>query len=334
MRICYVQEGNSLWGGVKVVFEQAEALQERGHEVVILSKDEPPNWYDVQVPLRQVESFSPASIPESDFVIGTFWTTIRPVVEAEKGCPVHLCQGYEGGYSAYASDSQKIAEVYRLPILTLTVHEPLSRFLWERFRKKAHTVGQGIDHRIFYPQETSRSTPPWRILLPGPYEVDWKGVCDGLLALRTLKAELPLWTVRVSQFPKSAEEEQLGVTDEYHYHLPAKEMSALYRSCDVMLAPSWTQEGFGLPVLEAMACGVPVAMSNIPSFRGFAPGIDWAFFFAERDITGMQNALRQLLQDQTLRTCLRTRGREVARAYTFARVAERIEHVFMGEGKT
>lgn len=331
MRICYVQEENALWGGVKIVFEQAEALQERGHQVVIVSKDGPPNWYEVRVPLRQVESFSPASIPESDFVIGTFWTTIRPVMAAEKGCPVHLCQGYEGAYSAYASHSQKIEEVYHLPILTLTVHEPLSRFLWERFRKKACTVGQGINHRVFYPRETDRRTPPWRILLPGPYEVDWKGVRDGLLALRTLKAELPLWVVRVSQFPQSAEEEQLGVIDEYHCHLPAREMPALYCSCDVMLAPSWTQEGFGLPALEALACGVPVAMSDIPSFRGFAPGTDWASFFAERDITGMQNALRQLLQDQTLRTRLQARGLEVAQAYTFARVAEQIERVFTME---
>jgi glycosyltransferase involved in cell wall biosynthesis len=328
-----VQEENSLWGGVKVVFEQAEALQERGHEIIILSKDGPPNWYDVRVPLRRVKSFSPASIPESDFVIGTFWTTIRPVVEAEKGCPVHLCQGYEGAYSAYASHSRKIEEVYHLPILTLTVHEPLSHFLWERFRKKAHTVGQGVDHRVFYPEAADKRTPPWRILLPGPYEVDWKGVGDGLLALGALKTELPLWVVRVSQFPKSTEEEQLGVTDEYHHHLSAGEMRALYHSCDVLLAPSWTQEGFGLPVLEAMACGVPVAMSNIPSFRGFAPGTDWAFFFAERDIAGMQSALRQLLKNRALRTGLQSRGLEVARAYSFTRVAERIERVFLGGGE-
>ena len=109
-------------------------------------------------------------------------------------------------------------------------------------------------------------------------------------------------------------------------------MPGVYRSCDVMLAPSWTQEGFGLPALEAMACGVPVAMSDIPSFRSFADGEDWALFFAERDIPGMRQALRRLLRDTVLRAPLRRRALEVAQAYTFARVAERIERALMAQG--
>ena len=44
------------------------------------------------------------------------------------------------------------------------------------------------------------------------------------------------------------------------------------RGVDLVLAPSWEQEGFGLPVLEAMACGVPVVASEISAFRGFAGG--------------------------------------------------------------
>lgn len=332
MRICYVQEENSLWGGVKVVFEQAEALQDRGHQVVIVAKDRPPLWYDVRVPLRQVEAFTPTTIPESDFVIGTFWTTIRPIIEAEKGRPVHLCQGYEGDYSAYTERQAQIEAVYRLPLLTLTVHETLTRLLWERFRKKAYTVGQGINLNVFKPQSSRKQGAVSRVLVVGPYEVDWKGVREGLLALKALRVELPFQVVRVSQFPCHPEELQLGVTDEYHCHLRADEMPDVYRSCDVMLAPSWTQEGFGLPALEAMACGVPVAMSDIPTFRGFAEGEDWALFFAERDIPGMQRALRRLLQDAALRARLCQRALDVAQEYTFARVAERIEQTLMVQG--
>ena len=332
MRICYVQEENSLWGGVKIVFEQAEALQARGHQVVIVTKDRPPLWYDVSVPLRQVKAFTSDTLPESDFIIGTFWTTLRPIIEAGKGRPVHLCQGYEGDYSHYAERQAQIEEVYRLPLLTLTVHDPLTQLLWERFRKKAHTVGQGINLNMFKPQDSRERGDMLRVLVVGPYEVDWKGVREGLLALKALKEELPVQVVRVSQFPYHREEAHLGVTDEYHCHLRADEMPAVYRSCDVMLAPSWTQEGFGLPALEAMACGVPVAMSDIPTFRGFADGEDWTLFFAAHDIPGMQRMLRRLLQDAALRERLRQRALDVAQEYTFARVAERIERVLMTQG--
>lgn len=332
MRICYVQEENSLWGGVKVVFEQAEALQERGHQVVIVSKDGPPDWYEVRVPLRQVPAFTPSTIPESDFVIGTFWTTVRDIVRAEKGCPVHLFQGYEGDMAAYAWQRQAIEAIYHLPLLTLTVHEPLTRFLWGRFRKKAWTVGQGVNQEVFHPLGERHASSPWRVLVVGPYEVDWKGVRDGLLALKALKEEIPLHVVRVAQLPQTREEAQLGVVDEYHYRLRAEAMAELYRSCDVLLGASWTQEGFGLPAIEAMACGVPVALSDIPAFREFAEGAEWAVFFAERDLLGAQGAVRRLLLDENLRSTLRSRGFEVARAFSFPRVAARIERVLVRGG--
>lgn len=332
MRICYVQEENSLWGGVKVVFEQAEALQERGHQVVIVAKDRPPLWYDVRVPLHQVQAFTSDTLPKSDFIIGTFWTTLRPIIEAGQGRPVHLCQGYEGDYSHYVEQQARIEEVYRLSLLTLTVHEPLTQLLWKRFRKKAHTVGQGINLNLFTPQASREQKDGLRVLVVGPYEVDWKGVREGLLALKALKAEFPIQVVRVSQFPYHPEEARLEVTDEYHHHLRADEMPDLYRSADLMLAPSWAQEGFGLPALEAMACGVPVAMSDIPTFRGFADGEEWTLFFAERDVAGMQQVLRRMLRDTALRTRLRERALQVAREYTFARVAERIERVLLTQG--
>ena len=329
MRICYVQEENSLWGGVKIIFEQAEALQARGHDVVIVSKDHPPDWYDVRVPLHRVEAFTAATIPVSDFVIGTFWTTIRPVIAAGKGRPVHLCQGYEGDTAAYATQRSQIEEVYRLPLLTLTVHEPLTQLLWERFHKKAYTVGQGINPSVFHPRGDRVPGARWRVLIVGPYEVDWKGVRDGLLALQPLKAEFPLQVVRVSQFPCHPEEQRLGVTDEYHCHLRPEAMADLYRSCDIFLGPSWTMEGFGLPAMEALACGVPTALSQIPSFQAFAQGTDWAVFFPQRDMQGMQAALRRLLRDMSLRATLRQRGIEVAGEFSFARVAARIEHALM-----
>jgi glycosyltransferase involved in cell wall biosynthesis len=318
-------EGTPLCGGVKVVFEQSEALQERGHHVEIVSKDVRPDWYDLHVPFKQVDEFRPSSLPECDFVIGTFWTTISAAVQAERGRPVHLCQGYEGDTAAYASSLHAIETVYRLPILTLTVHGPLTHLLWRRFGKKAYTVGQGIDHRVFFPQKTQMAGSTPRVLVVGPYEIDWKGVHDGITALKALKGEVSLTVVRASQLPCAQVEHEFGATDEYHYRLRASEMAALYRSCHALLAPSWPQEGFGLPVLEAIACGVPVVVSDIPAFRGFATERDWALFFAERDVMGMQREMRRLLTNPALHLQLRLRGLEVAQEFRFSKVAERIE---------
>jgi len=328
LHICYLAEGTPLVGGVKVIFEQAEALQERGHQVTVITKGERPTWYDVRVPFKQVREFSPSVIPDCDFLIGTFWLTVPPAVQSGKGRPVHLCQGYEGNYPDYAALHGEIEAVYRLPTLTLTVHEPLTQLIWKRFAKKAHTVGQGINHTIFFPGAPRQRREPYRVALVGPYEDGCKGVHEGLLALKALKHELPLQVVRASPLGCSQAEHELGVVDEYHLMVPPQQMGNFYRSCDAFLGPSRAREGFGLPALEALACGVPVAVSDIPSFAGFAETADWGLFFAESDVQGMQNAVQRLLTDSTLRDHLRLRGLEVSRLYSFARVAERIEQVF------
>ncbi|MBI3303369.1 MAG: magnesium transporter [Deltaproteobacteria bacterium] len=74
-------------------------------------------------------------------------------------------------------------------------------------------------------------------------------------------------------------------------------------------------------------------VSDILTFRAFAEGTDWTLFFAERDVLGMQHALRRLLEDRELRAQVRAKGLEIAQQYTFARVAERIEQVLGTAGE-
>jgi len=326
VKIVYLLESTELWGGVKVVFEQAEALRARGHEVTIFTKSGPPNWFDLRVPLRRVERFDSASLPNCDFVIATYWSTVREAWECRRGTAIHLCQGYEGDFAALADHRSEIDEVYGLPIPILSIHEPITRLLADRFAKRAVTIGEALDHRIFRPE--SSSTPPPeepRILLVGPWEVDWKGIREGLRAIARIKAEEPLWVVRASQFALGAEERRLDTVDEYHLGIPPREMADLYRSATLFVAPSWSAEGFGLPLLEALACGVPSVASDIASFRAFAPGTDFALFTPERDVEAMANAIRRLLHDEGLRAEFRVRGLEVAALHQYDRVVTKME---------
>src|SRR5512140_2658260 len=98
LKITYLFDSTTLWGGNKVGLEQAEALSEAGHKITILSKDAGPKWYKVSLPVIQVPDFDAETIPESDIIVGTYWPTVKAAYVSGRGVPVHLCQGYEGDY--------------------------------------------------------------------------------------------------------------------------------------------------------------------------------------------------------------------------------------------
>ncbi len=100
--------------------------------------------------------------------------------------------------------------------------------------------------------------------------------------------------------------------------ISAEELEGLWALAEAFVFPS-LYEGFGLPVLEAMARGVPVACSNASSLPEVAG--DAAMLFDPHDAVAIAGALRQLLEDEALCDRLRARGVERAAQFTWERTA-------------
>ena len=103
------------------------------------------------------------------------------------------------------------------------------------------------------------------------------------------------------------------------------ELPALYSAADVFAFPS-LYEGFGIPVLEAMACGTPVVttpVSSLPEAAG-----DAALFVGPEDVEALADALWQLIDDGELRDELRGRGFQQARRFTWAQAAESVLSIY------
>jgi glycosyltransferase involved in cell wall biosynthesis len=101
--------------------------------------------------------------------------------------------------------------------------------------------------------------------------------------------------------------------------LSAPDLEGLYRAAACMVFPS-LYEGFGLPVLEAMARGVPVACSRRSSLPEVAG--DAALLFDPEDVDAIRAAMESLLTDVELAGRLRDAGRERAALFTWERTAE------------
>jgi glycosyltransferase involved in cell wall biosynthesis len=331
LRITYLFESTTLWGGNKVALEQAELLSEAGHRVIILSKDTGPTWYPLRLPVQTFTHFDAATIPESDIIIGTYWPTVKAAYESGKGLAVHLCQGYEGSFKELLDIKAAIDEVYMYRIPKLTVSPHINRFLSERFDAETYYIGQMADNNIFYPATTKKEVVQHiKVLVIGPFDVDFKNVATSLRGFRLgrEKYRIPMQLIRVSQFPLTHEEKALIAPDEYHFYVPYHSMGELYRSADIFISMSKEAEGFGLPALEAMACGVPAILSGISSYRSFDEMQDYALFADPPTPEMVALAIKRVASETSLRRHLIERGIVVAGQFTKEKVLQRLTDAF------
>ncbi len=108
-------------------------------------------------------------------------------------------------------------------------------------------------------------------------------------------------------------------------HVPNDKITGLYAGASVLTMPS-LYEGFGFPVLEAMATGTPVVTSNTSSLPEIAG--DAALLVPPGDEVALARAIHQLLTDDKLRAQLRLKGFEQAKKFSWQRTASQTLEVY------
>jgi glycosyltransferase involved in cell wall biosynthesis len=145
-----------------------------------------------------------------------------------------------------------------------------------------------------------------------------------------LRADHPLVIVWAHAHLAAAIRQQvsdLGLVRDVHLlgSISNEELVSIYNGASVFVFPSLA-EGFGLPVLEAMACGTPVVASNCSSIPEIAG--DAAILFDATDSREMAEAMTKILTDTQLRGSMTTKGLQRASAFTWRRCAEETVAVY------
>jgi glycosyltransferase involved in cell wall biosynthesis len=120
--------------------------------------------------------------------------------------------------------------------------------------------------------------------------------------------------------------EHLGLTKSVHFlgFVSDEELCALYQLATLLCYPSF-DEGFGLPVLEAMACGCPVITSGVPAIKqvgGVVP-----VYVDPRNNRSIAAALKRVVADEHARESMVRQGKERARRYSWEQAALEVSKV-------
>ena len=182
---------------------------------------------------------------------------------------------------------------------------------------RVHVVPHAIDHSVFRLGDEEREPIILYPARPWPHKNHTR-LFEAFATLHETRPQLRLVLTgggldRLEPLPEGVE--NLG-------SVPAEHLASLYRRAACLVYPS-LYEGFGLPVLEAMACGCPVAASNagaIPEVAG-----DAAVLFDPTDVEAMAEAM---LEADTRREELRERGLVRAARYTWDETARRHDDVY------
>lgn len=122
--------------------------------------------------------------------------------------------------------------------------------------------------------------------------------------------------------------EALNITSEeliFPGFIDSSELPRFYNGADLFVYPS-LYEGFGLPPIEAMACGTPVITSNVSSLPEVVG--EAALTVNPYDTLGLAETILKVLSDEALRTELSQKGRQHSQKYNWDAIAEQILQVY------
>lgn len=331
--IAYLLPHNLITGGLKILIEQANTLQIRGHNVSLYSHVPKPEWIDINCEYIQVpaDKHLYELVPNVDIVIAGYWDLIIDAVKTN--APMLYCMA-QGDIDIFEYDSlqpgfRNIATIaHSLPVKILTVSNLMQKKIRELYNRESVLIPNAIDNNIFYPMK-SRKNDPLEILLIGNDKLSFKGHDDIIRALFSLKNQDYDFRVKwaTPAFPsKDYTDAKLNIQ---HSICPTQdELGRLYRTSDIYISGSY-YESFSLPPLEAMASGTAVITTSNEGVNEYAVDNENCLMFDAGNLDELIEKVNLLLESKKLRKNLIKNGLKIAEEYNWERSIDLLEEEFL-----
>ena len=335
MTITIVLPFINLTGGIRVLLDYANWLHDAGHRVTVVYPQWPyqfqytrqqqwvefkkhsrhsasVSWLPLRCELLRVPLVRSIFMPKAELVIAAGWPVAHDVsrLPASRGRKVLIVFHHESG----TGPENKIVAIYRMPYYRIAFSNFVRDTITAMFHCHIHdVVPNGVDTKLFYPDGTPNPRSVLFLYHPDPR----KGAADGVEALVRIGRELPDVNVHVLGPVRPQAPLPWG---DIEFHPDDATLRRRYSQATCLLYPS-RYEGFGLPPLEAMACGCPPVTTSVGAVPEFARDGWNASVVEPGDVDGMVAGLRRVLCDPPYRDQLARHALATGVNHSLERVA-------------
>ncbi len=352
MRISFLLSSLRLSGGVRVVIEYANRLQARGHRVALIAPggthdadmvselapdvarieagkapNGRPSWFEMLALTRDLAR----SVPVCDILLSTHTPTTVAGYLARRRLRTSrlawLYQDYREMFAGRPIEDWLLRNALRWHEQAFVVSEYSRQELLAFVPQgRVRIVGEGLSQaELFRPLAAGRRKPRpdglRRLLFLGDLRPR-KGFFDFLAAAQQVYVRRE--DIFLQVVTKERAEFSIDLPHEVLYRPSRRALAGLYANCDVFVSASWW-ESFGLPPLEAMACGAPVVTTDSRGVREYARPGENCLMVPPRDSQQLAAAILQVLGDADLEERLRRTGPATAARITWEAAADRLE---------
>lgn len=339
-------------GGLKIIYTYANALVQKNCEVhLIFCIKDPvakfsryipysirrtmqniliwrgPSWFelDTKIRLHAVTAITNETIPNADAVFATAVGTALPVAQLsfQKGKKIYLIQGFEN----WDCTNEEVYQTYRLGMVNITVAKWLSKIVDKYAEEPSICISNGIDSTIFALKNPIGNREKHSLIFHYR-SAEYKGGRYAFEVCRKLKeyyADLKVTVVSIEPPP-----EEMPSFCKYLQNVKPAQIAEINNNAQVFLCTS-VEEGFGLPALEAMACGCALVSTSYRGVLEYTVDGKNSLLAPIKDVDTLTNNIIRLFKEKALRDRIAEAGAKDAKAHTQQIASEQLYRILTAE---
>ncbi|MBJ6746080.1 glycosyltransferase family 4 protein [Streptococcus sp. 121] len=333
-------------GGFKIVFEFANRLVERGHQVNLVFmvdssfsnipfnlyfKDKfgkilsPwfPQWFKLNPKVKKIVTAyrDGRAFPDADFVFATAVETAKLVKNLPTRCgeKLYLIQDFENW--KYSDD--EVIDTYKFGMKNIVISKWLLNVVKE-YDEEVSLISNAIDVESFYVSQPIEMRDKFQIAMLYHTKAH-KGVPIAMDAIRKVKATYPKLHLNLfGAYERPSFYDSKWMT--YTQHASPEQLHKIYNMSSIFICAS-VKEGFGLTGAESLACGCALASTSYEGVFDYAEDGKTALLSPINDSDALAENIIHLIEDDQLRYSLGMNGSQKLKAFSWDENVTRLEMI-------